>query len=186
MRSCAACMSTSTKPWAFSAKMYTPCSCAMALPKGQVSGAASCNEGAGVLAALNALGAKLCAVCSSAAKWVRGVGCHRAPTSDTRVPASGMAACCQWALGQAGAAGGTSDVPTIGSSWFSSAWAISMLARGTANAFSTAWRTAWCTSRPSRKRTSILVGCTFTSTRVGDDFVAHIATIHIGKLVVGA
>ena len=40
-------------------------------------------------------------------------------------------------------------------------------ARGAASAFSTAWRTAWCTSRLSRKRTSILVGCTFTSTRAG-------------------
>jgi hypothetical protein len=40
-------------------------------------------------------------------------------------------------------------------------------ARGAASAFSIAWRTAWCTSRPSRKRTSILVGCTFTSTRDG-------------------
>jgi hypothetical protein len=40
-------------------------------------------------------------------------------------------------------------------------------ARCGASASSTAWRTAWCTSRLSRKRTSILVGCTFTSTRRG-------------------
>ena len=32
---------------------------------------------------------------------------------------------------------------------------------------STARRTAWCTWRESRKRSSILVGCTFTSTRCG-------------------
>ena len=40
-------------------------------------------------------------------------------------------------------------------------------ARLAASACSAAWRTAWCSALPSRKRTSILVGCTLTSTRAG-------------------
>ena len=48
-----------------------------------------------------------------------------------------------------------------------SAGAAAVPARDSASADSTALRTAWCTSRESRKRTSILVGCTFTSTRSG-------------------
>ena len=46
-------------------------------------------------------------------------------------------------------------------------WKFKGVARVAASAFSAAWRTPWCTSRLSRKRTSILVGCTFTSTRAG-------------------
>ena len=84
---------------------------------------------------------------------------------------------------------------------------------GTASVASTARRTAWCTSRASRKRTSILVGCTLTSTRVGRDLdeqhvgrlapavqhvlvgrahavrdqaVAHVAAVDIDVLLVGA
>jgi hypothetical protein len=66
------------------------------------------------------------------------------------------------------------DQPALDGSWVSlkngccaADGATASPARGAASASSMAWRTAWCTSRPSRKRTSILVGCTFTSTRAG-------------------
>ena len=44
---------------------------------------------------------------------------------------------------------------------------VSIVALPIARQLSTARLVAWCTSRESRKRTSILVGCTLTSTRSG-------------------
>ena len=117
-----------------------PCSCAMARPSGQSP------SGRAFDASTDADSTAL--------------GCHNAPRSDTRCPAGGLksiAGCAHPMPGVAVCCMST-GAPEAGAR---------APARGAANAFSTACSTAWCTSRLSRKRTSILVGCTFTSTRAG-------------------
>ena len=85
-----------------------------------------------------------------------------AATSLTRWPASGSRG---WKLKPAWCTGGVQA--GVGAAAVGAAGSTACPARGTASAASTACCTAWCTSRLSRKRTSILVGCTFTSTRSG-------------------
>ena len=90
----------------------------------------------------------------SAAKCI--AGCVQCAFDDNRAVSTGWPA-----------AGFTGDIPGSATPAMDAGESASDPERGAASASSMACRTAWCTSRPSRNRTSILVGWTLTSTRAG-------------------
>ena len=174
MRSCAACMSTTTRPWAFSARMKAPASWARARPSGQASAAVAAAAVAGAAAAgpVGQRAAGSCAYstatsCRPRRAWppaTAGAQAGRVAGAPAPVPLKSFD---QSANGRTVPAGSVDRAPGVRSAWAAGAVGATTGARDGASAASTACRTAWCTSRPSRKRTSIFVGCTFTSTRSG-------------------
>ena len=157
MRSCAACMSTSTSPARFCARMCTPCSCASAKPSG-------CGSSAGKGSA-GGIGAR-----AEEPRIERGrLRRHRAraafagaprrarPPRGLRLPNARRAlrneACA--------AASARQSTPNRSAADTAGCSAVAASAR------STAWRTNWWMPPASRKRTSVFCGCTLTSTRRG-------------------
>ena len=166
-RSCAACMSTSTRPSAVCARMYTPCSCATAKPSGVSSSCAASVRSGGDCRRGPFPHGDAALASNAAPAPARARAASRAEELAVRIDC----AAARRPLGQrearlARARGTEARASPVSQSERRAARRL-RVGRVSASARSSVRNMNSCTLRDSRKRTSSFCGCAFTSTSVG-------------------